>query len=173
MSMVTQIIDPVVTFWIKALSSWIQTGNRDAWWDTLHSVAFFLYPQFGHLLNPTHKLAFPYHTTATRVKADSCFLRETWSQHNACFWTSAHAVSQGFLTQWKESDICTLLHTRAHRCPWLVSVGVIDRRDWLCPSHPKTRVSFALLAVDGYCLVSQGFSSRFLDVSHENHSHTF
>lgn len=69
-----------------------------------------------------------------RMKANTCFLRNTQSHTSDC------SVSRS-----EESAIRTLPHTWAHRQAWLASAAVIDRRDAV--HHPSLLESMANLYI--------------------------
>lgn len=50
------------------------------------------------------------------------------------FQTAAHAAWQENVTHSEESALNSLLHTKAHRCPWLAAVNVIDTEQRVIPS---------------------------------------
>lgn len=81
-----------------------------------------------------------------RWKANTCFLRNMWSQPIASFHTAARAVSQSRVTPLEKCCICPLLHTRSDRCLRLASVAVTDRRESI-PSLPPR--SLGVPAMDG------------------------
>lgn len=59
------------------------------------------------------------------------------------------APSRSSINSSLQCAIRPLYHTWAQRCLWLASVGVIDRRKTVCPSHPKSRACYVHLALDG------------------------
>lgn len=95
--------------------------------------------------------ALPHHMTSTKWGsgggANTCFLHDTWSQPPAPFQTAEQSASHGSATHSEQSAIRPLLHTWPHRCPWLAKVTVTDRGEKICPSHPDTTTSFALLTL--------------------------
>lgn len=76
------------------------------------------------------------------MKANTCFLRDTWREPTASFRTAAHAVSHGSITP---SEITALYLSELHTWLQLPSVTVIDEeereRTALPPSLPPTEHS--------------------------------
>lgn len=76
-----------------------------------------------------------------RVRTNTCFLRDMWSQLIACFSMAAHVVSQGSVIHIEESVTHPLPRPCTHTRPQLTRVPVIDRgvRDstpsHVCPEH--------------------------------------
>lgn len=83
---------------------------------------------------PTSQLS-TYHTTATRVKANTCSLKHV-TQTN---WRLLRPTLRG------KCCLPSSTYVQLNKHLWLAVVAVIDRGERACPSHPESKDNYTVL----------------------------